>query len=133
VNYSDKLRDPRWQRKRLEALDAADWACASCSADELTLHVHHRRYIKGREVWDYSLDELAVLCENCHTIVHELDELAKDLIARAPYDGPGNLRDLVCLMAGFLGRDIGSDLRSDQHMRELGALAANAFIQGYEL
>jgi len=42
MTYAEKLRDPRWQRRRLEKLDAADFHCESCGDGESTLHVHHR-------------------------------------------------------------------------------------------
>lgn len=63
-NYSQKLKDPRWQRKRLEALQAADWACQDCKNTRKTLHVHHTRY--AGEPWDVPLSSLEVLCEDCH-------------------------------------------------------------------
>jgi hypothetical protein len=30
MSYGDLLRDPRWQKKRLEMLDAAEWKCTCC-------------------------------------------------------------------------------------------------------
>lgn len=47
--YLEKLKDPRWQRKRLEALNAAGFGCSVCGDAESPLHVHHRAYFKGRE------------------------------------------------------------------------------------
>jgi len=64
--YADLLKDPRWQRARLEALNAADWECSSCGERTKTLHVHHKRYVWGRKPWEYTIDELAVLCVDCH-------------------------------------------------------------------
>ena len=65
-SYADKLKDPRWQKKRLEILDKNDWCCQRCFDSELTLHVHHKAYIKGRSPWEYEDSELTVLCESCH-------------------------------------------------------------------
>jgi len=67
-SYSQKLKDPRWQRKRLEALQAANWACKSCKSTYKTLHVHHTRY-RG-EPWEVPLSWLEVLCEDCHEKRH---------------------------------------------------------------
>jgi hypothetical protein len=69
--YAEKLQDPRWQKKRLECLEDSGWACSLCGSDDKTLHVHHKGYIRGREPWDYKLDELAVLCETCHQDTHK--------------------------------------------------------------
>lgn len=56
--YSEKLRDPRWQRKRLLILERDEWTCQFCGADDVTLHVHHKFYIPDREPWDYDDDIL---------------------------------------------------------------------------
>jgi hypothetical protein len=65
-DYSKKLRDPRWQRRRLEVLQHDDWACVDCQRDGETLHVHHLFYIRGREPWEYEIGDLVTLCEDCH-------------------------------------------------------------------
>lgn len=70
TRYAEKLKDPRWQKKRLEVLNDRDWSCELCHDKESTLHVHHKRYEKGFEPWEYDLDIYAVLCENCHLEEH---------------------------------------------------------------
>lgn len=70
--YSEKLRDPRWQRRRLEVMSAAGFACEQCGCETRTLNVHHLLYRKGAEPWDYSDAELACVCEDCHTAEHEI-------------------------------------------------------------
>ena len=68
--YENKLKDPRWQRKRLEILDRDDWACTGCGDESNTLHVHHKRYTKGSEPWEYEGEDLTTLCEECHDYAH---------------------------------------------------------------
>jgi hypothetical protein len=63
-DYSDKLKDPRWQKKRLAVLERAGWKCQVCDNDKDTLHVHHLAY-KG-EPWDAPDELLECLCESCH-------------------------------------------------------------------
>lgn len=70
TNYSEKLKDPRWQKRRLEKLGAGCWRCEKCSSTQVTLHVHHIKYVKGREPWEYADDELQVLCATCHSAEH---------------------------------------------------------------
>lgn len=70
--YSEKLKDPRWQKRRLERFQAAEFRCQDCDCAEKTLHVHHRYYISKREPWEYPDFALRVLCEDCHSIWHEL-------------------------------------------------------------
>lgn len=66
MTYSDKLRDPRWQRKRLEVFDRDGWQCTNCKNSEITLHVHHKVYEQGKDPWEYDNDSLVTLCEDCH-------------------------------------------------------------------
>jgi len=66
--YSTKLKDPRWQKKRLEILQRDEWTCQLCDDTKSTLVVHHKRYIAGREPWDYPNELLITLCETCHEV-----------------------------------------------------------------
>jgi len=68
--YSDKLKDPRWQKKRLEVLELRGWACEVCCDKESPLHVHHSFYIKGKQPWEYETTWLRVLCSDCHDNEH---------------------------------------------------------------
>jgi hypothetical protein len=66
TNYLSKLRDPRWQKKRLEIMQRDNFTCQSCGEKEKPLHVHHRMYKKATEPWDYNGYLLITLCEECH-------------------------------------------------------------------
>lgn len=66
MTYSEKLKDPRWQKKRLEILDRDKFTCRSCHDTTKTLHVHHLDYEKGLDPWDYPNRYLITLCEQCH-------------------------------------------------------------------
>lgn len=83
MSYSDLLKDPRWQRKRLEVLGERDWQCQCCNSKEKTLHVHHKHYRRGAMPWEYEPGELLVLCEQCH---EELTA-ATNLLKRILYTG----------------------------------------------
>lgn len=69
--YSEKLKDPRWQKKRLEVFERDGWRCRKCGSDTNTLAVHHIKYHQGMEPWDYPSDELLTLCETCHNEEYE--------------------------------------------------------------
>lgn len=123
--YSEQLRHPNWQRKRLEALEAAGWQCWNCGDKETTLNVHHRRYVKGRMAWEYDLSELAVLCEPCHETEHKERELLNFILAQG-----GSTAIAIGLLAGYL--DAGIDLdpglaemvkQADRMFYELGVAA----------
>lgn len=65
-SYIEKLRDPRWQRKRLEIMQRDNFTCR-CGVKDRTLHVHHCFYEWGKEPWDYPDSSLVTLCEGCHS------------------------------------------------------------------
>jgi len=64
--YSELLRDPRWQQKRLETLERAGWCCEVCGDSEKELHVHHLYYLKGKKPWEVERRQLSVMCKSCH-------------------------------------------------------------------
>ena len=66
MEYSNLLKDPRWQRERLKAMERDNFTCQLCFRRDRTLNVHHKRYIPGLAPWEYPLDELITLCEDCH-------------------------------------------------------------------
>ena len=72
--YSEKLKSPQWQRKRLEVLNAAGWRCQECQAADLTLHVHHSFYPVGREPWEIEGDLLLALCQRHHEERQQLEQ-----------------------------------------------------------
>ena len=67
-DYAKKLQDPRWQRKRLEVMQAAGWKCVICGDKDEELNVHHPAYSAYHEPWEYS--NLQCICRTCHTIQH---------------------------------------------------------------
>ena len=77
TEYADKLKDPRWQRKRLEVFERDNWACQHCTATDRTLAIHHKIYMPGFDPWDYSLDDLVTLCEYCHNAEYENRPIAE--------------------------------------------------------
>ena len=71
VTYSEKLRDPRWQRVRIDVWRRAGCMCEACGNDKESLEVHHCYYEKGKEPWDYPHTCFLLLCESCHSEWHE--------------------------------------------------------------
>lgn len=109
MNYSEQLRHPSWQRKRLQMLEASGWACRMCGDKESTLHVHHKKYVKGRMAWEYPDEDLPVLCERCHKEEHLNIDILKRLIESVSQELPV----YIGLIAGFAeenGVDIEEEL-----------------------
>jgi hypothetical protein len=65
-NYSELLRDPRWQKKRLEIMQRDEFSCQNCGDGESILNVHHKYYVSGKKPWEYDNVSLITLCEDCH-------------------------------------------------------------------
>jgi hypothetical protein len=70
MTYSEKLKDPRWQKLRLKILERDQFKCTLCSDEKTTLHVHHEEYKK--DPWDADIDKLKTLCSDCHFIIEFL-------------------------------------------------------------
>ncbi len=78
--YWEKLRDPRWQKKRLEIMERDDFTCVHCQDNASTLNVHHGFYTKDTEPWDYPDESLRTLCEDCHKKYKEKSDFIKRLL-----------------------------------------------------
>ena len=70
--YSEKLRDPRWQKLRLEVLSRDNFCCRTCSDSTTELQVHHQTYHPSGNPWDTPADCLLTLCKDCHSVVEFL-------------------------------------------------------------
>jgi 5-methylcytosine-specific restriction endonuclease McrA len=79
ATYQEQLRDPRWQRKRLEIFKASNFKCedADCGDDTRELNVHHSAYLKGVPVWDHPDELLHCLCRECHQERQSVEESLK--------------------------------------------------------
>jgi hypothetical protein len=66
--YVEMLKDPRWQKKRLEIMQRDNFTCQHCGAQDKNLQVHHLIYHKDYKPWEYKSDELITLCSKCHDI-----------------------------------------------------------------
>lgn len=74
MTYAEKLKDPRWQKKRLEILQRDEFECQFGYAcpKEIELHVHHKQYVRGRDPWDYPPDNFITVCAKCHAEIEDL-------------------------------------------------------------
>lgn len=79
MSYAEKLRDPRWQKKRLQIFERDGWRCVICHRDNQNLQVHHAVYAK-RAPWEYPDHVLQTLCESCHAERQELTDKAVDAL-----------------------------------------------------
>lgn len=83
MNYSDKLKDPRWQKKRLEVFQRDGWKCVVTGFDRYTLHVHHKRYVGNP--WDSPLEDLETVCEQVHDLIEKPARRLRKLLPNASF------------------------------------------------
>ena len=83
MDYKEKLKDPRWQKKRLQILERDDWKCQVCMNDKDMLIVHHKQYINGNDCWDYPNHFLITLCNKCHEKIHDVNGDEPNIISKA--------------------------------------------------
>ena len=96
--YRAMLRDPRWQRLRLQVFERDAWTCQHCRSVRKELQVHHVQYVWGWKPWEYPLRLLLTLCVDCHKAVPR----------RRTRNGPRTPRTRGALAAGGHKRRGGS-------------------------
>jgi hypothetical protein len=94
-SYSEKLKDPRWQKRRLDIMNRDSFTCRYCSDTTSTLHVHHIKYVSGLEPWDYPEYFLITICESCHTYEHGNRKECDELMACAFAEAGLSARDVI--------------------------------------
>ncbi|MGP1272014.1 MAG: HNH endonuclease [Phycisphaerales bacterium] len=75
-----------WLSRRRQVLEYDNFKCQNCGRTQdntQSLHVHHKRYVNGRRMWEYGLEDLVTLCARCHQREHfplvvELERLLRD-------------------------------------------------------
>ena len=77
--YAELLKDPRWQKKRLEIMQRDNFTCQHCGRTDRSLQVHHSYYLMNNNPWEYNDESLITLCDKCH----EDETMLKNEIERA--------------------------------------------------
>lgn len=75
--YQEKLKDKRWQKKRIAILNRDGCECRYCGEAD-RLNVHHINYIG--EPWDCPDNLLITLCNKCHEEEEAKLKTAKDSV-----------------------------------------------------
>lgn len=95
-SYWEQLRDPRWQKVRLEVMQRDEWRCLDCDGKTGTLNVHHTYYERGLSPWEYPIESLRTLCEPCHEKAQEwMRVLQREIGLTGPEDSTEFLVGLV--------------------------------------
>lgn len=92
MTYKEKLKDPKWQKKRLEILQRDEFKCCYCNDTETELQIHHLKYTL--EPWNAPNKDLITLCKHCHSLVSKYKSLDVIFIEKNYYDG----HDIISLV-----------------------------------
>ena len=77
--YTKKLLDLRWKKKRIEILIRDEYTCRCCKKKHKRLLIHHIN--KNSEYpWDSDDNELITLCLRCHLLWHYLFDSSWNII-----------------------------------------------------
>lgn len=100
MSYSEKLKNPKWQQKRLTIFQRDKWTCTKCQSVEKELQVHHLDYIPGIDPWEYPDDMLTTLCFDCHTSETDRPKHEKYLLQSLKLNGflADDILRLSCLI-----------------------------------
>ena len=67
-DYHTYLLSDKWKAVRIKKLNKCNNRCEGCQSKE-KLHIHHLTY---RRIFDEHLDDLMVLCDECHIKAHTI-------------------------------------------------------------
>lgn len=70
IDYKEQMNDPRWVERSREIMKRDNFTCQLCGKSHTKLNVHHIKYIKGKDYWDYPDELLMTVCEVCHQKIH---------------------------------------------------------------
>lgn len=90
MTYKEQLSHPEWQKKRLQILERDNFCCTACYDTETTLHIHHKRYDKGKLAWQYEDANFQAFCAHCHSLAEYLKERGLFLILSTKKPLPDN-------------------------------------------
>lgn len=79
MTYAEKLKNPLWQRKRLEILQRDGFSCCYCGDAKTELHIHHEYYDFKLDPWEYDEPSLKSVCKYCHLILENIKQDASIL------------------------------------------------------
>lgn len=69
MHYDEFLQDERWLAFRKFVFVVRGCKCEMCGSYE-HLQVHHIKYKEGLRSWEYTCNDVMVLCRNCHAKIH---------------------------------------------------------------
>ncbi len=73
MHYDEFLQDERWPAFRKFIFAGRGCKCEKCGSHE-RLQIHHIKYKEGLRPWEYTCNDVMVLCRDCHAKIHGIKE-----------------------------------------------------------
>lgn len=70
--YDEQLKDKRWEAFRRFVFAVKGKKCELCGSQSI-IQVHHPKYIYGRMAWEYTCNDVMVVCKKCHEKIHKIN------------------------------------------------------------
>ena len=88
--YDELLTRQEWYDFREKVIYDRGYVCEFCKKKH-NLQVHHKLYYKKPdnikiEPWLYNMDEILLLCDNCHKLAHKKNKIKVYYISYADYN-----------------------------------------------
>jgi len=137
--YSKLLRDPRWQKKRLEIMQKHGFACRECGCTDRELHVHHCYYTKGKKPWEYEDSCYVVLCNEHHTLRQQYEDQVREFCSRFRINTLGQIAAIMeaispmmvgCVAKVVLEGDEWALLAAAKISQRIARKSVAAFVRG---
>lgn len=105
IDYKEQQKDPRWVAKSREIMKRDNFTCQLCGKKHVKLNVHHIKYNKNLNYWEYPDELLLTVCEVCHAKIHGKYDFSKP--NKESYNGLKNILDLeyVCTIWRYYPKD----------------------------
>jgi len=106
MTYAEKLKDVRWQQKRLKIFERDNWTCRYCQLSDgglhgESLHAHHLVYKWNFDPWDYHNDYIITLCSKCHENEEYDKKFFKEMIEKMLLHGDTHRDILQVIVDGW--------------------------------
>lgn len=83
VSYSQLLATQEWKDFSNSIRRDSDNACAVCKRKDVQTQVHHFAYEPDKKPWEYTTNDVVLLCKPCHQAMHvELTEFRRHVFRK---------------------------------------------------
>lgn len=71
--YEKQLKDDKWKAFRWFVMRVRGEKCEICGC-ETNLQIHHLHYKKNAKAWEYTCNDVIVVCRECHKRLHKIND-----------------------------------------------------------